>query len=1160
MDPNSSHSIRLPGLITAALLTATALAAQAADPSTVVAYEFFEEKVRPLLSTRCFECHGPQEQEAGLRLDSREGILLGGDTGPAAISGSAEESLLLEAVEHKGLEMPPSPEKKLSDEEIGHLRRWIANDMPWSPLVTTPKSDLEKSWEIHWAFQPIRDPAPPLVETPEWVRTPVDQFVLARLNAEGHVPSPKADRETLIRRAYYDLIGLPPTYDEIKAFVDDPSSAAFAGVIDDLLSRKEYGQRWGRHWLDVARYADSKGPIDGGEQRYAFSHTYRDYVIDAFNKDLSFDRFILEQVAADKLGLGEHDQALAAMGFLTLGNKYYERIHEMVDDRIDVVGRGLMGLTMSCARCHSHKFDPIPTADYYSWYGVFRSSTEPYYFDKPILEEPQNTSSPEWQAFMTQYREKEKDLKDYRQEQLKTITHEMRTYAADYLSFVAEAIPEHRTVSQFTLKTDRVFLRGPSLHSQGGTFHWREFVNSRSENDPVFGIWHRLAALSKEDLPLQFEDVLQNHPRQHPWIRDALLKNPPKKLADVARVIGRLLEQTHAEWQELKEQRSNAERFDDPLKEELRQVLYGPESPCVMTVEESRDFYRILEHDTIRGLQGAFEEVFFDHAAVAPPRALVMTDRPKLFDPYVFVRGNPENKGKDVPRRFLQMMASIDEGKTFEKSSGRLELAQAIVHPENPLTARVFVNRIWGWHFGQALVGTPSDFGTRAEPPTHPDLLDYLATRFRKSGWSVKNLHRLIMLSATYQQVSDNRPQLLEEDPENKLLWRGNRQRLDFESFRDFLLAVSGNLDTSLGGGPSENDLFSSRRSAYLFISRRRLSSVYSMFDFPDPDLSTPQRSTTITPQQALFVMNHPFLLEASTNVVDHIRANTSDGEVQERINLLYRSINGRDASSEEIDQAQKYLEIENASQDVGLAPMAPVEQHWFYGYGRYDEEKGQVVGFEPLPHFTGRAYQGGEKWPNAELGSLRLTRYGGRPGNNAYQSSIRRWVAPFTGTLRIRGELRHRGTCGDGIDARIVSSETGEKGTWLVTNAEVRTNIRSLIVQEGETLDFVVSARESDACDTFKWAPVLFLDSRVKDDNEEDDTREDGEPKEEDVIEEAEEQDDEDDLEEETNRQVASFNAREDFTGPNGTMPPLTPWVKLAHAMLQSNEFMFVD
>jgi mono/diheme cytochrome c family protein len=1118
------------GLIAAVLFASTPLAAEEADTPSAVAYEFFEEKVRPLLSERCSGCHGPEKQEAGLRLDSRDSILRGGDSGPAALSGNAADSLLLEAIEHRSLEMPPPPKKKLTDDEIGLLRNWIDTGMAWSPLAVAPKSELEKTWDTHWAFQPINDPTPPSTKLTEWIQTPVDRFVLARLETAGHSPSPKADRETLIRRAFYDLIGLPPTYEEITAFVNDSSASAFASVIDDLLSRKEYGQRWGRHWLDVARYADTKGPIDGGEQRYAFAHTYRDYVINAFNKDLSYDRFILEQIAADKLDLGNHDRALAAMGFLTLGNKYYERVHEMVDDRIDVVSRGLMGLTMGCARCHTHKYDPIPTADYYSWYGVFRSSVEPYYFDKPILNEPRNADSPQWDAYMTDYREKEKELKEYRQKQLAEITYEMRAFAADYLEYIAEEDPNHRSVTQFARKTDRTWLRGPTLHGEGSTTHWKAYIYSRSENDPVFGIWHRLAALSKEDLPLQFEETLRGHHETHPRIREALLNHPPKKLADVARAIGGVLEDIYAAWQEMKEKHPHTAQFHDPLLEELRQVIYGTESPCVMTVEESRDCYRIGEHDNIRELQGAFEKVFFDHAAVAPERALVMVDNPKLYEPYIFVRGNPKSKGQDVPRRFLHMMSPIDGGRPFENGSGRLRMAQGIVHPENPLTARVIVNRIWGWHFGKELVGTPSDFGTRSLSPTHPDLLDYLATRFRRSGWSIKSLHRLIMLSATYQQASDGRPELLEKDPENNLLWRVNPQRLDFESFRDYLLAVSENLDTSLGG-LSTKDLFSSRRSAYLFIDRRRLSSVYSMFDFPDPDLSTPKRVTTITPQQALFVMNHPLLLEASENVVDGILAQTPSGDKEKRINLVYRRVHGRDASQEEIAQAMQYLETESASQDVGHAHINPGAEHWSYGYGTYDGDTERVVDFAPFPHFSGRAYLESEQEPGADPNSLQLTRDGGHPGTDADHSVIRRLHIPHDGTLRIFGDLRHSGSCGDGIEARIVSSASGELGSWIVTKTEISTRVggrregSAVKVKAGGTLDFVVSCRESNDCDAFEWAPVVSLRSGGEDD-----------PK------------------------RFSFVAHEDFTGPGGTMPPLTPWVKLAHAMLQSNEFMFVN
>ena len=286
----------------------------------------------------------------------------------------------------------------------------------------------------------------------------------------------------------------------------------------------------------------------------------------------------------------------------------------------------------------------------------------------------------------------------------------MRAYAADYLEYVAEGVPKHRTVAQFARKTERTLLRGPSLHSEGGTFHWKEFIYSRSDEDPVFGIWHRLAALSKEALPLKLEEALRDHPGTHPRIRSALLKRPPKKLGDVARAIGGVLEQTYAEWQAFKEKRPDADRFDDPLEEELRQVLYGEASPCVMTVEESRDCYRIFEHDKIRSLQGAFEEVFFDHAAVAPPRALVLGDRPKPYDPYVFVRGNPKNKGQKVPRRFLQMMASIDGGQPFTKGSGRLELAQAVVHPRNALTRSAGV--FCPLELRRSITGGPGGSGT----------------------------------------------------------------------------------------------------------------------------------------------------------------------------------------------------------------------------------------------------------------------------------------------------------------------------------------------------------------------------------------------------------------------------------------------------------------
>ncbi len=739
-----------------ALVLLMAPAARAGDSKpSPQALEFFEAKIRPLLAEHCLACHGVKKQQAGLRLDTRAAALQGSDSGPVLVPGHPEKSLLLKAVRHQGdLKMPPK--SKLPQSAIDDLAAWVKMGAPWPETPAVVKHAGKDTWKTHWAFQPVRPVAVPPVKNATLVKTPVDAFLQTALEAKGLSLAPAADRRTLLRRVTFDLHGLPPTAAEIEAFEKDQSPDAYEKVVDRLLASPRYGERWGRHWLDLARYADTKGYVFTEERRYAFAYTYRDYVIRAFNEDLPYDQFILQQLAADQLPLGADKRPLAAMGFLTLGRRFLNNVHDIIDDRIDVTTRGLLGLTVSCARCHDHKYDPIPTADYYSLHGVFLSSQEPK--ELPLIGETPRT--PEYLAF-------EKELKT-----------------------------RERAVAEFKEKNKQ-----------------------------------ELAAKNRK-------------------FRDAL----------------KALQKKVDAWQ--------------------------AGSPF------------------------------------APPRAMVLVDRAAPVQARVLKRGSPNTPGPLVPRQFLGVLAG-PQRKPFQKGSGRLELAQAIASKDNPLTARVLVNRLWRHHFGAGLVTTPSDFGTRSDPPSHPELLDYLAKRFVDEGWSVKKLHRLMLLAHAYRQQSGVVPQAARVDPENRLLWRQNRRRLEFEALRDSLLAVSGKLDLKMGGAAVNivTAPFSGRRSVYGFIERQNLPGLFRTFDFASPDASTAQRYQTTVPQQALFLMNSPFVLEQA-RLLAHRPEVTGPVQPAARVQQLYRVVFGRAADADEVRLGVAFVQAATRETPPGAQGLGPWERY----------------------------------------------------------------------------------------------------------------------------------------------------------------------------------------------------------------------------------------
>jgi len=764
--------------------TLTSAVAQKISPSDL---QFFETKVRPILVNNCYKCHSREADKikGGLMLDTREAWLHGGNTGPAIVPGNPEKSLLISAVGYKDedLQMPPKGEK-LSDAQIADLTEWVRRGAP-DPRTLVAKGSSSTYGGVgraHWAFQPVKKPAIPAVSNADWVRTPVDAFVLAKLDANGMAPNAPADKSTLIRRVTFDLTGLPPTEKEIEDFLTDTAPDAYARVVDRLLASPHYGERWARYWLDVARYSDTKGeppkqPKESNDPRFPFAWTYRDYVINAFNADKPYNQFVTEQLAADILLKNQiakarakdknaeppsDESALAALGFLTLGPQFEGRMDDIVGDRIDVTTKAFLGLTVACARCHDHKFDPIPTKDYYSLYGVFANTQVPDEQQLPPLQTKMART-----AELLDYIAKSDDLKKKREQ-----------VQADFAAFQRE----------------RVRTRKP---------------------DP-----EKRKELQRRDREIDKEiaDLDSNHP-------------------------------------------------------------------------------------------GAI------------PRANALFDVPRSKDYPVLLRGETQNKGDVVPRRFLEILSPNPKNRPeWHEGSGRLQLAQAIVDPKNPMTARVLVNRIWQQHWGTGIVLTPDDLGNQSAPPSHPELLDYLAATFVENGWSIKALHRLIVLSNTYQQAATTNAKFAEVDPDNRLLWRANLRRLDFEEMHDALLTITGELDRTMGGRPVliTSEGFASRRAIYTSIDRRSPPELLTQFDFPSPDVASGKRYTTIVPQQALFLMNSPMVIEAARKLVDRASFAALKTD-EERVASLYLAVYQRPPTKQEIALAVRYVKANPTGSAVDL-------------------------------------------------------------------------------------------------------------------------------------------------------------------------------------------------------------------------------------------------
>ena len=724
-------------------------------------FDFFETKIRPLLSNNCFACHSQKAKtkgklKAGLYLDSYKGLINGGDSGSIISPGKPDQSRIVEAILYKNEDMAMPPKGKLPEEQIALMRQWVEMGAPWpgsdnevvaEAVNNNEPYDWEKFRNEHWSFKKIQSPNPPQIKDDSWSKTPIDKFIFSRLKENGLAPNENAPQRTLIRRAYLNLIGIPPTPSQVNDFLNDKSPEAFTKVIDELLKSEHYGERWARHWLDVARYSDGHGGF-GDNKALPQAWRFRDWVVNALNSDMPYDLFVKKQIAGDLL----EDKDPIPTGFFVVGPTYNsdggdpeakaQALAETLSDRVDTFSRAFLGLTAACARCHNHKFDPITTHDYYSLAGIFKNTRN---VDAPVGDKNQIETHNSWKR------------------------------AIDELN---------KNVNQF--------------------------LDSESK---------RLSVNRKE---------------------------VEKKLPDESKTK---LSGIRTEIEQLKK--------SEPPK---------PGNAHVLAESGSADMH-------------------------------------------VALRGDLRKKGEIAPRSFIEIIEGKDRNK-YSNGSGRIELSNSVVAPTNPLTARVIVNRIWGWHFGQGLVRTPSNFGTIGEKPSHPLLLDWMAYNFIKEGWSIKKLHKVILTSSTWQMSSSYNKEKFDKDGDNKMLWRYSPRKLEVESWRDTLLAVTGELDKKIGGSPDGEILNSKRRTLYATISRTgdrfQSDAFLRLFDFPAAVSTSSKRSSSVVPQQYLFMMNSPFMT-ARAKYLGKQLFDSSDN-TKTIIESAYQKLYSRPPDNNERDLANKWL------------------------------------------------------------------------------------------------------------------------------------------------------------------------------------------------------------------------------------------------------------
>ena len=858
---------------------------------------FFESKVRPLLAENCFRCHGGdpgKDPKAGLILTTLKGMLQGGESGPALMPGDLNKSRIIEAIRYRNDNMAMPPKKPLKPSEVKLIEEWVSMGAPWpgfegeivlQSTIEGEPYDWDKFRQEHWSFQPVKKQDPPKVRQTDWPRSDLDRFVLARLEAAGMQPNPPASKRILIRRATLDLTGLPPTPGEVKDFLNDPSENAFAKVVDRLLDSERYGERWARHWLDVARYSDGLGGFGDGKD-LPNAWRYRDWVVNALNADLPYDDFVRRQIAGDLI---EPEKDSLGTGFFAIGPTYKgdggdaEATNaakaETLSDRVDTFSRAFLGLTAACARCHDHKFDPITAKDYYAIAGIFNNTRN---VDKAVAPKVQVDA---YNAAQAEIRKKQDEIKFWSEDLREDAMRALMLKADKYL---VELYRYHEQRKILTGTADRnAYAKEKGLEPRRLEAWERVLKDLRNRAKfPLLEVWFEKNAM-KEKTDATEQEIIAS----------------ARKLMARLEPILKALEEKDVEWRN--KMASSGKRHGRPRAPGADGVFikHLRDGPCrIGNVNELGD--------AEKEKQKTLNEELAKQKKDSPPKpatAHVLADGGS-GNMHVALRGDLAKRGEIAERKFLRILAG-DEAPAYKKGSGRLELAESVVDPENPLTSRVLVNRVWQWHFGQALVRTPSNFGKLGETPTHPELLDWLARDLMENGWSLKRLHRRIMLSATWRMSSSHDETKFAKDGDNRLIWRMSPRKLDVEAWRDSLLAASGELDLTLGGAPTTNIMGSPRRTIYSKISRSgdRFSSdaFLRLFDFPAPQSTSAQRSVSTVPQQYLFMMNSPFMLQRAVAFAKDLAVLPSD---EERIQVAYERLYARPADSREIKVGLAFL------------------------------------------------------------------------------------------------------------------------------------------------------------------------------------------------------------------------------------------------------------
>jgi len=1077
---------------------------------------FFESKVRPLLSEKCYNCHSAKEKiKGGLTLDTKEGFERGGESGVKLTDPkNVAESLIIKSVKRVvDSSMPPKESDKLTTSQVKILEDWVKMGAPYPSTPTA--YDPFKDARTHWAYQPLIKTKPPTINN-GWVENDIDKFILSKQNEVKLKPSLMADKHTTIRRLYYNLIGLPPTEEQIELFINDKSSNAYEKLVDKLLNSPQYGEKWARTWLDTSRYSDTTGTVNANrETRYTYSWTYRNYVIDAFNNDKPFNEFIIEQIAADKL-TNIPKSNLAALGFITLGKDSGNQ-NDTIDDRIDVVTKGFMATTMVCARCHDHKFDPFTMKDYYALHGIFNNSLIPEDKDKPLLITIVET--PEYKDYLQKRTQIEVEIDNFINTRFTNAMSDFKTNTGkwmygNYLLQSVVASNRNDFIRTNTLNPRMMQKWGESIRLQvsvGRRSDGKMVDRTDRVTHPVFYPYAHLFNTPQTNFVSKYQEMLKTNSHLiDPYLLGKFKNSSVRNMYDLTLAYQSALLYL--------DKVSTNMLTPDMLK--FKDSIYSQGGPLSMNRLNFQKSYgdngMTMRYDNeLRQQRGRLVTHELTHPAT-PPRAMALSDRDKPSNSPIFIKGDASKRGEVVPRRFVEIFKDVSS-QNFTNGSGRLELAQAIANPKNPLTARVIVNRVWQSHFGVGFVNTPDDFGLQTPKPLHYDLHNYLSTWFMENGWSIKKLNKLIVMSSTYRQDSLPEAKKLTIDPYNQYYWRMNLQRIKFEELRDTILYIGGSLNTnrqlqSIDLVTINNDGYADIRSIYGLIDRGRLPEVFTTFDFATPEMTTGKRFNTTVPKQALFLMNNPMVIEQVRNLVNRPEFIGKMSE-EEKVKMLYNICYQRNPNDLEIKVAKRFI-TEAKQQDRG-----DYRREYNWSYGVKTSIGGELNEFKYFYNGKYKTIDSKVKMTNPPYLSVDK----GMPINYMGSYTVRRWTCSAEGEYQIQNLVKLIKPNYDGINYVVVVN--GKVHTQNNVKQQYQQNIDKLSFKVGDVVDFMISCNKNIVGDEYtidiSIVQVKDMDSLIP----------------------------------------LTWNSKKDFKGPVRDIDKeLNSWERYAHILLMSNEMIFIN